>query len=100
MLNYQDVTLKARVSNTRILEVQQFYAMHEIIGETHKIRKLYQLENVSIHVDELPTGEKFIEVEAKDYAEMLSEEQLNIQCQQLFEVLQLSDADRLGTGYL
>jgi predicted adenylyl cyclase CyaB len=166
MLNYQDVTLKARVSNTRILEVQleaigakfigedhqhdiyftctvgklkfrkgtlgtlithyertrmdkaekthvfrydanpsaeevqQLYAIHEIIGETHKIRKLYQLENVSIHVDELPTGEKFIEVEAKDYAEMLSEEQLNIQCQQLFETLQLSDADRLGTGYL
>ncbi len=166
MLNYQDVTLKARVSNTRLLEaqlqaigakfigedhqhdiyftctagklkfrkgtlgtlithyertgmenaertqvfrydvnpsaeeVQQLYAMHEIIGETHKIRKLYQFENVTIHVDELPTGEQFIEVEAKDYADMLSEAQLNMQCQKLFEALQLTDEDRLATGYL
>ena len=81
-------------------EVQQLYAMHEIIGETQKIRKLYQLENITIHLDELPSGEKFIEVEAKDYAEMLSEEQLNVQCQKLFEDLQLPHVDRLETGYL
>lgn len=81
-------------------EVQQLYAMHEIVGETHKIRKLYQLGNVSIHLDLLPSGENFIEVEAKDYAEMFSEEQLKMQCQKLFEDLQLADVDRLETGYL
>ncbi len=74
--------------------------MHKIIGETQKIRKLYQLENITNHLDELPSGEKFIEVEAKDYAEMLSEEQLNVQCQKLFEDLQLPHVDRLETGYL
>lgn len=81
-------------------EVHQLYAMHEVIGETHKIRKLYQLENVSIHLDLLPSGEKFIEVEAKDYAEIFSEEQLKMQCQKLFEDLQLTNVDRLETGYL
>ncbi len=81
-------------------EVHQLYAMHEMIGETQKIRKLYQLDNITIHLDELPSGEKFIEVEAKDYAEMLSEEQLNLQCQKLFEDLQLAHVDRLETGYL
>lgn len=81
-------------------EVQQLYAMHEVVGETHKIRKLYQLGNVTIHLDLLPSGENFIEVEAKDYAEIFSEEQLKMQCQKLFEDLQLSDVDRLETGYL
>lgn len=81
-------------------EVQQLYAMHEVVGETHKIRKLYQLGNVSIHLDLLPSGENFIEVEAKDYAEEFSEEQLKMQCQKLFEDLQLADVDRLETGYL
>jgi predicted adenylyl cyclase CyaB len=81
-------------------EVQQLYAMHEIIGATQKIRKIFQLENITIHLDDLPSGEKFIEVEAKDYAEILSEEQLNLQCQKLFEDLQIANVERLETGYL
>ena len=81
-------------------EVQQLYAMHEVIGETHKIRKLYQLGNVSIHLDLLPSGENFIEVEAKDYAEEFSFVELQAQCQSLFEQLGINPVDVLQTGYL
>ena len=81
-------------------EVQQLYAMHEVVGETHKIRKLYQLGNVSIHLDLLPSGENFIEVEAKGYAEEFSFVELQAQCQSLFEQLGINPVDVLQTGYL
>lgn len=81
-------------------EVQQLYAMHEVVGETHKIRKLYQLENVTIHLDLLPSGENYIEAEAKDYAEEFSFVELQEQCQSLFEQLGINPVDVLQTGYL
>lgn len=81
-------------------EVQQLYAMHEVVGETHKIRKLYQLGNVSLHLDLLPSGENFIEVEAKDYADEFSFVELQAQCQSLFEQMGINPIDVLQTGYL
>ena len=166
MLNYQDVTLKARISNVPLLEahlqaigaryigedqqqdyyftcsmgklkyrkgtmgtlithyervqlgnaektlvyrydvnpseeeVQQLFALHAVIGETQKSRKLYQLENSTIHLDVLPSGENFIEVEAKDYAEQFSIPELEEQCQSLFEQLGIKQVDLIQTGYL
>ena len=81
-------------------EVQQLFVTAERIGETHKIRKLYQFGNVSIHLDFLPSGENFIEVEAKDYAEEFSFVELQAHCQSLFEQLGINPDDVLRSGYL
>ncbi|MHA8090074.1 class IV adenylate cyclase [Aquirufa antheringensis] len=81
-------------------EVRQLYAMHQIVGETHKIRKQYQFQNVTVHLDELPNGENYIEVEAKDYSNSFSEEDLQSQCKDLFEKLGIASVDLMQTGYL
>ena len=48
----------------------------------------------------LPSGENFIEVEAKDYAEQFSIPELEEQCQSLFEQLGIKQVDLIQTGYL
>jgi predicted adenylyl cyclase CyaB len=81
-------------------EVQLLFATAERIGETHKIRKQYQFQNVTVHLDELPNGENYIEVEAKDYSNSFSEEDLQSQCKDLFEKLGIASVDLMQTGYL
>jgi adenylate cyclase class IV len=55
---------------------------------------------VTIHLDKLPNGENYIEVEAKDYSNSFSEEDLQSQCQVLFEKLGIASDDLRQTGYL
>ena len=81
-------------------EVQQLFATSERLGETHKIRKQYQFQNVTIHLDKLPNGENYIEVEAKDYSNSFSELDLQTQCKALFEKLDISNNAFVKTGYL
>ena len=81
-------------------EIQQLFTNAERIGETQKIRKQYQFQNVTVHLDELPNGENYIEVEAKDYSNSFSEEDLQSQCKDLFEKLGIAEASLLPTGYL
>ena len=81
-------------------EVQQLFSTGERIGETQKIRKQYQFQNVTVHLDELPNGENYIEVEAKDYSNSFSEEDLQSQCKDLFEKLGIASVDLMQTGYL
>ncbi len=80
--------------------VKQLYLTHELVGETQKIRTLYQLENVTFHLDELPDGQLFIEVEAKDYGQQFSEVDLRNQCAKLFKILGIREEDVRQTGYL
>ena len=81
-------------------EVQQLFVTAERIGETHKIRKQYQFQNVTVHLDELPNGENYIEVEAKDYSNSFSEMDLQNQCKDLFKKLGIASVDLMQTGYL
>lgn len=81
-------------------EIQQLFTNAERIGETQKIRKQYQFQNVTVHLDELPNGENYIEVEAKDYSNSFSEEDLLSQCKALFEKLGIASDDLRQTGYL
>ena len=81
-------------------EIQQLFATADRIGETQKIRKQYQFQNVTIHLDKLPNGENYIEVEAKDYSNSFSEEDLQSQCKDLFEKLGIASVDLMQTGYL
>ena len=52
-----------------------------------------------VHLDELFNGEKFIEIEAKDFENRYFEDQLKKQCHKVFERLGLRQYDAIKTGY-
>ena len=81
-------------------DIQRLFTSCELIGETQKLRKLYQLKNVTIHLDELLNGQNYIEVEAKDFDDSYTELELRKQCQFLFEQLSVKESDLLETGYM
>jgi predicted adenylyl cyclase CyaB len=81
-------------------EVQKLYNSFDIVGEIHKSRSLYQINNLTIHLDKLENGEEYIEVEAKDFEELYTELELQNQCQQIFEKIGISQNELLTTGYI
>lgn len=81
-------------------EVQKLYDRFDLIGEINKNRSLYQINNLTIHLDKLENGEEFIEVEAKDFEERYSELELQNQCQQIFSTIGISKEELLPTGYI
>lgn len=80
--------------------VKQLYLTHDLLGETQKSRTLFQWENVTIHLDLLPDGNTFIEVEAKDFEQELTESELQQKCRGLFDYLEIPDRDLRQSGYL
>lgn len=70
------------------------------IGITKKERKIYQLDNIKIHLDKLPNHEEFIEIEAIDSENKFTIEELRAQCQSLKAALKIDDRDLMPTGYL
>jgi len=80
-------------------EIDELFSKNKLIGEVQKKRKHYQLDNVFVHLDELFNGEKFIEIEAKDFENRYSEDQLKKQCHTVFERLGLRQYDAIKTGY-
>ena len=86
--------------NPTDLQIQHLYASNEFIGETKKNRKLYQLHNMTFHLDELSNGERYIEVEAKDFDDSYTENELQNQCLSIFEQLGVKKFDLIETGYM
>jgi predicted adenylyl cyclase CyaB len=66
--------------NPTDLQIQHLYASNELIGETQKNRKLYQLHNMTVHIDELSNGERYIEIEAKDFDDSYTENEAISNC--------------------
>ena len=81
-------------------DVQKLFSNYDVIGQVSKSRSLFQLNNITIHLDKLENGEEFIEVEAKDFDERFDELVLKNQCLLLFEDLRISYQEHLPTGYL
>ena len=68
-------------------EIQQLFATADRIGETQKIRKQYQFQNVTIHLDKLPNGEKIQgKVNLAKYLEENPEEYNNFR-KEVFEMV-------------
>lgn len=60
--------------------VAELFAHRTILGIVEKTRHIYFLGHVKIHLDTLPNGEQFIEVEAIDKHGNFTPEQLRLQC--------------------
>ena len=70
------------------------------IGMTEKERKIYWLDNIKIHLDQLPDGQCFIEIEAIDRENNFTDEELKRQCMQIKSRLHIHDNDLVKTGYM
>ncbi len=71
-----------------------------LIGVIKKSRKIFYLEHIKIHLDELENGDQFIEIEAIDRDEKWTYDDLKKQCSNLRLKLEISDSDLIPTGYL
>ena len=81
-------------------EIQLLKSSGELIGEVRKQREIYRKENIFIHLDVLESGERFIEVEVKDFDKQFSEEELKLSCYTTFLQLGFYPEDLINTGYL
>ena len=80
--------------------IDRLISEHEFIGEVYKERHIFTLPNIKIHIDKLPNGQKFLEIEAftKDpnyEVANLASIALELLCQ-----LGFTKQEILKTGYL
>jgi adenylate cyclase class 2 len=80
--------------------IDDLFENHKHIGTTKKERKIYQLDNIKIHLDKLPNSQEFIEIEAIDSENRFTIEELRNHCRMMKEKLGIADVDIVLTGYL
>jgi len=81
---------------------EQIYSLersHRQIGVVRKDRKIYLLNHVKIHLDQLPDGSCFVEVEAIDRSNNFTDRELKEQCLAMKMLLGIADSELVKTGY-
>ena len=121
MLNYKDVTQKARLANADVIASALIVMGASFVGEDHQQDTYFRVQNGKLkyrrgtlgalitHYERIALGslEKthvyrydVNPSEAKDYSNSFSEMDLQSQCQVLFEKLGIASDDLRQTGYL
>ncbi|MEL6535753.1 MAG: CYTH domain-containing protein [Bacteroidota bacterium] len=72
---------------------------HRTLGEIHKTRQIFWVGTLKVHLDTLPTGEFFVEIEAIDQCKKVAHATLLEQAHALREQLGISKDDLVPTGY-
>ncbi|NOS90761.1 MAG: CYTH domain-containing protein [Cyclobacteriaceae bacterium] len=80
-------------------DVEQLQGSAEFIQVIEKIRHIYLIGHIKIHLDQLPSGDQFIEIEAIDRANQFSHAELMRQCLELQQKLDIPSENRIPTGY-
>ena len=83
-----------------ITVMNDLFRNHKVIGVIRKLRKIYKIDNVKIHLDKTEEGELFIEIEAIDEFDEFTETGLLQQCLEIKEKLGISDKQLIKSGYL
>jgi adenylate cyclase class 2 len=81
-------------------EIEDLKRSHRQIGIIQKERKIYFIEHIKVHLDKLPNGEEFIELEAIDRLNQFSDDELKGQCLDLKDKLNITESEVIQTGYL
>jgi len=87
-------------TNPNQTQIESLFQENKQIGFVEKSRQIFLLDNIKIHLDTLPEGQKFIEIEAIDRSGAYSEQALKNQCIALKERLGIPDDKLMHTGYL
>jgi adenylate cyclase, class 2 len=80
-------------------EIDRLRRDHELIRTVNKERRIFFLENVKVHVDRIPGGEEFLELEAFDRTNEFTEAVLRSQCLHVLNLLNLASSEIIKTGY-
>jgi len=80
-------------------QVNQLRLSHKQQETVQKQRKIYTLGHVKIHLDRLPDGRCFLEIEAIDRTNQYTDDELRDQCLTLKSTLGIPDSDLVQTGY-
>ena len=86
--------------NPTVDQINKLRTEKQQIGVTNKERKIYTVNNVKIHLDKLPDGQHYIEIEAIDLTNRFTDNELESQCLTIKSKLLISDNDLVTTGYL
>lgn len=86
--------------NPAIDQIERLRKEKKQIGVTKKERKIYRIDNIKIHLDKLPDGQRFIEIEAIDLTNQFTDIELITQCLTIKSKLLIMDNDLIKTGYL
>ena len=86
--------------NPTIDQIKKLRTDKKQIGVTIKERKIYTLKNVKIHLDKLPDGHCYIEIEAIDLTNSFTDSELKNQCLIIKSRLLIPDNSLIRTGYL
>jgi adenylate cyclase, class 2 len=81
-------------------EIEKLKSTHQQIGVIEKERKIYFIDHIKVHLDKLPNGEEFVELEAIDTQNRFSDEELKRHCLDIKEKLEIPEKDIIQTGYL
>ena len=81
-------------------DIEKLKSSHQQLGVIKKERKIYFLDHIKVHLDKLPNGEEFIELEAIDRLNQFTDEELKQQCLDLKNRLGISESEVMQTGYL
>ncbi len=101
MINGMERTSNYRYDqNPDKAEVDHLFRNHKVIGVIKKIRKIYKIQNVKIHLDKTEQGELFIEIEAIDEFQEFTEANLLKQCLEIKTKLGIDDNQLIKSGYL
>ena len=72
----------------------------KVVSELRKLRKIYFIENVKFHIDQVEGMGNFVEIEAIDLDGSLGIETLKQQCSFYKELLQIEDEDLVHDSYI
>ncbi len=71
----------------------------QLIQTIEKTRHIYLIGHIKIHLDQLPSGDQFIEIEAIDRTNQFSHAELMQHCLELQQKLSIPSENRVPTGY-
>jgi len=95
-----------KLSDVNMLKLEAGTKLKSILSDSIGIfktvikkRKIFFIENIKIHIDEVKGLGSFVEIEAIDEKGIYTEEQLLEQCSGLMKKLGISDNDLIKTSY-
>jgi len=71
----------------------------KLIQVIEKTRHIYLLDHLKIHLDQLPSGDQFVEIEAIDRTNQFTQAELMQHCTSLLEKLGIPPETLIPTGY-
>lgn len=103
---HRDNTPRAKISNVLLYQYQPEPALKEILIKSigikiiiEKTRKIYFIDNVKFHFDEVKSLGKFIEVEAIDMDSSIGVKKLQEQCDYFISFFKIKKEDFIAESY-